>query len=249
MILLYIIIATIIVSLASLVGLILSSRHIEKKLHLFVTFAAATLLAVSFFDLIPHALFELEEAGGHIHEATGFILLGIILFFLVERFIHWHHCGNEHGDCSRKPKSGSLILIGDFVHNFIDGLLIAGAFLISPVTGLFTTITVLIHEIPQEFGDFAVLLHSGYSKSKALLLNFYSALSAVIGGVAGYFALETFEGIAPFAVLIAAGGFIYIALSDLVPSLHKHEKSTLWKETTIFMATIVFFYYFVLLLH
>lgn len=259
MILIYIIIATFLVSLTSFVGIVLSAKHIERKLHLFVTFAAAALLAVSFFDLIPHALHELEETGLHMHESTGFILLGVLLFFLVERFIHWHHCEQsghcdqdselELGECARKSNSGSLILIGDFVHNFIDGLLIAGAFLISPVTGIFTTITVLIHEIPQEFGDFAVLLHSGYSKFKALMLNFYSALSAVLGGVLGYFAFEFFEGVAPFAVLIAAGGFIYVALSDIVPSLHKHGRETLWKETTIFMATIVLFYYFVLLLH
>ncbi|MBN1175897.1 ZIP family metal transporter [Candidatus Woesearchaeota archaeon] len=249
MILLYIIIATILVSLTSFVGVILGSKHIEKKLHYFVTFAAATLLAVAFFDMIPESLEGLESAGFHSHELMGFVLLGILLFFLVERFIHWHHCGREHGDCERKSASGSLVLYGDFVHNFIDGLLIAGAFLINPITGIFTTLTVLIHEIPQEFGDFAVLIHSGYSKIKALMLNFYSALSAVLGGVLGYFALDAIQGVAPFAVLIAAGGFIYIALSDLVPSLHKHGRETLWKESTIFMITIVFFFYFILLLH
>ncbi|MBN2881264.1 ZIP family metal transporter [Candidatus Woesearchaeota archaeon] len=246
--LLEIIIATFIVSLASLVGLIFTGHHIEKKLHLFISFAAATLLSVSFFDMVPHSLEEIEGSGLDMHFGMMFILLGVTLFFLIERFIHWHHCDKE--DCSDKP-AGILILTGDFVHNFIDGLLIASSFMLNFATGIATTITVLIHEIPQEFGDFSVLIHSGFSKKKALLLNFYSALSSVLGGIVGYFAFDAAEKLAPFAVLIAAGGFLYIALSDIVPSMHKHKHDgkTRITETFIFVGTMIGFYFLVGLLH
>jgi zinc and cadmium transporter len=240
--LLYVVLATFIVSLVSLVGLAISSKGIKKFLHYFISFAAAALLAVSFFDLIPHAAEEI----GHWDEALPFVLGGIVLFFLIERLIHWHHCG--HDDCDQKP-AGLLILTGDFVHNFLDGILIAGAFMLDVRTGIATTLIVLLHEIPQEFGDFAVLMHSGYSKLRALKLNFFSALSAVLGGVVGVIAFDFAESFVPFAVLIAAGGFIYIALTDIVPSLHTHEKKTVWKETAIFVLSIIAFYFFLSLLH
>jgi len=246
LLLLYVVLATFIVSLVSFVGLAISSKGIKKFLHYFISFAAAALLAVSFFDLIPHAAEEI----GEIHDALPFVLGGIILFFLIERLIHWHHCGHNHGDCNQRP-AGLLILTGDFVHNFLDGVLIAGAFMLDVKTGIATTFIVLLHEIPQEFGDFAVLLHSGYSKMRALKLNFFSALSAVLGGIIGFVAFDVAESFVPMAVLIAAGGFIYIALSDIVPSMHqhKHEHSTVWKETAIFVVSIVAFYFFLSLLH
>ncbi len=239
----YIIIATVLISLISLVGLIISQNKIKKLLHYFISFAAGTLIAVSFFDLIPNAL---EEINLHIEESIVFVVVGIILFFLIERFIHWHHCDKEH--CHKKPE-GILILTGDFVHNFLDGILIAGAFMLDITTGIATAITVAIHEIPQEFGDFAVLIHSGFSKKKALLLNFFSALSAVFGGILGYIMFEKMQSVIPFAVLITAGGFLYISLSDIVPSMHKHEKKELILETVIFVATIVGFYFLLGMLH
>ncbi|MFC1723857.1 ZIP family metal transporter [Nanoarchaeota archaeon] len=245
--LLYIILATFIISLISLVGLAISHKQIKKLLHYFISFAAGSLIAVALFDLVPHALEELQEAGIHLEEAIIFIALGIILFFLVERWIHWHHCDKDH--CHEKP-AGILMLAGDFVHNFIDGILIAGAFMINATTGIFTAITVAIHEIPQEFGDYAVLIHAGYTKKKALLLNFISALSAIIGGILGYFIFDTVEGIAPYAVLITAGGFLYIALSDIVPSMHEHKrKRILALETIIFISTIIVFYFLLGFLH
>jgi len=239
--LIYIIIATILVSF---VGVLVSYKGIKRLLHYFISFAAGALLAVSFLDLIPHA----AEEVGELHVALPFVLAGIVLFFLVERFIHWHHCG--HDDCHDKP-AGLLILTGDFVHNFLDGILIAGAFLLDVRTGIATTLIVLLHEIPQEFGDFAVLIHSGYSKARALKLNFLSALSAVLGGIIGFVAFDLAESIVPFAVLMAAGGFIYVALSDIVPSMHKHKHShaTIWKETIIFILTMVAFYFFIGALH
>lgn len=213
----YIILATFIVSLISLIGLFAVGHKVKNFLYYFIAFAAATLIAASFFDLIPHALHEIEELGINAHESLIFVVLGILVFFLIETFIHWHHCGHE--DCDRKP-AGVLIFTGDFVHNFVDGILIAGAFMLNLWTGIIMTIMIMIHEIPQEFGDFAILLHSGYSKIQALKINFVSALSAILGGIVGYFTFDTITSITPYAVLFAAGGFLYIALSDIIPEMH-----------------------------
>lgn len=242
-----IILATLIISLISLVGIIISYKKIKKFLHYFISFAAGTLIAVTFFDLMPHALEELDGIM-HIEQSIVWVVLGIVLFFLIERYIHWHHCDKE--SCRDKP-AGILVLTGDFVHNFLDGVLIAGAFMLNASTGLFTALTVAIHEIPQEFGDFAVLIHSGFSKRKALILNFISALSAVIGGVLGFFLFKQIEGIAPYAVLLTAGGFLYVALSDIVPAMHQHDKNKniVMVETIIFVLTIIGFYFLLGALH
>ncbi len=245
--LLKIILATIFVSLISLVGILISYKKIKGNLHYLISFSAAVLISVSFFDLIPHALEELELGGIHLHESIFFLVIGIILFFLFEKFIHWHHCGKQ--DCDKKPL-GALILSGDFLHNFIDGILIAGAFLLDPLTGIIITLSVIIHEIPQEIGDFAVLIHSGYTKKRALFLNFLSALSSVLGGILGYFLLKSFESFIPFVVLITAGGFIYIALSDIIPELHKHKGNKInLIETSIFVLTIILFKFILEILH
>jgi zinc and cadmium transporter len=242
--LLYILSATIIVSLISLIGLITVGKKIEKFLHYFIAFAAGTLISASFFDLIPHAL---EEIGIHMHDSLIFVVLGIIIFFLIETFIHWHHCGCGH--CQKKP-AGVLIFTGDFVHNFIDGLLIAGAFMLNIWTGIITTLIVMIHEIPQEFGDFAVLLNSGYKKLQALKINFISALSAVLGGILGFFMFEKIESIVPYMVLIAAGGFLYIALSDIIPEMHEGEnKKRRIYEALIFIITLIGMKFFLEFLH
>ncbi len=230
----WILLATLVISAISLVGLIFSHKFVKKMLHYFISFAAGTLIAVAFFDLIPHALEEMIN----VEEGLVFVVGGIILFFIIERYIHWHHCDRER--CEDKP-AGILILTGDFVHNFLDGLLIAGSFMLDVSTGIFTSVTIAIHEIPQEFGDYAVLLHSGFTRYRALLLNFLSALSAVIGGVVGFFLFESVRSLSAYAVLLAAGGFLYVALSDIVPSLHKHRKNQwmLLAETAIFVGTIV----------
>ena len=246
--LLTIILATLIISLISLIGIIISHKNVKKFLHYFISFAAGTLIAVAFFDLIPEAVGKLEEAGMHIDESVLFIVAGILIFFLVERYIHWHHCGKH--ECKEKP-AGMLILMGDFVHNFIDGVLIAGAFMLGNATGIITTVSVAVHEIPQELGDFSVLIHSGFSKVRALYLNFVSALSAVIGGVIGFFVFNSVNRVVPYAVLIAAGGFIYVALSDIMPSLHHHKqnKSIVLNETIIFVLTLVGMYFLLGVLH
>ncbi|MDA3836480.1 MAG: ZIP family metal transporter [Nanoarchaeota archaeon] len=208
-----IILATFVVSLISLVGLILTGNKIKSFINYFIAFAAGSMIAAAFFDLIPEALSEVSD----LQFGLMFVVLGVGIFFLIETFIHWHHCGKEV--CGKKP-AGVLIFTGDFVHNFVDGLLIASSFMLDYKIGLVTTLLVIIHEIPQEFGDFAVLLHSGYSKWQAIKLNFASALSAIAGGIIGYYALKSVEVVIPYAVLIAAGGFLYISLSDIIPELH-----------------------------
>jgi len=240
--LIYIIIASFIISLISFFGIIIFSKRIENFMHYFISFAAAALLSSAFLDLIPESI---EIIGNHV---SLFILMGILLFFLVERFIHWHHCGKS--ECHKKP-AGTLNLIGDAIHNFIDGIIIAGAFMLNLQTGILTALTVIIHEIPQEFGDFTVLIHSGYNKIEALKLNFYIALFSVLGGVIGYFTFSKIQILIPYITSIAAGGFIYLALSDIVPEIHKHNhhKNIIFIETFIFVITIEFFYILLQLFH
>jgi len=216
--LIYIIIAVFLISLISLIGvltLFFQKKIINKLLIIFVAFAAGSLLGVAFFDLIPESF---EKLGN-----LNFVLIGIILFFLTEAFIHWHHHheGKECKTCLHPYVY--LNLIGDGLHNFLDGVIIAASFLINIPTGIATSIAIVFHEIPQELGDFAVLVHGGLRKSKAILFNFLSALFAVLGGILGYVFLSKIENFIPYIVALAAGGFIYIATSDLFPELHKER--------------------------
>lgn len=183
----------------------------------------------AFLHLIPEAILEI----GHDHDSLLnvfiFVIIGFVLFLLIEQFLHWHHHHHvhehpeEHGHEQVKPMS-YLILFGDGIHNLIDGLIIAASFVVSPTVGIITTIAVALHEIPQEIGDFGVLVYSGMKRFKALLLNFFSALVAVVGGVIGYFLAESSELAIVYLLPIAAGGFIYIAASDLVPEIKHGER-------------------------
>ena len=243
-----IILATVIVSLISLVGLVIAQGKIKTFLNYFIAFAAGSMIAAAFFDLIPEALGEVSDIGF----GLIFVVLGVGLFFLIETFIHWHHCGSEHCEGEHhdeKKPAGVLIFTGDFVHNFVDGLLIASSFLLDFRVGLITTLLVIIHEIPQEFGDFAVLLHSGYSVWQSVKINFVSALSAIVGGVVGYYAFESTQTFTPYAVLVAAGGFLYIALSDIIPELHNtHDKEKRFWESLVFILSMVLMKFFLSLL-
>lgn len=218
--LLYSIIATLIISLLSLAGivtLILKKEILNKITLLLVAFSAGSLLGGAFFHLLPESL-EISEG------LNPFIYLvsGIILFFILERFLKWHHC-HEDGECKVHTFT-YMSLFGDGVHNFIDGLVIASAFVISKDLGIITTVAVAAHELPQEFGDFGVLVHGGFSRTKALVWNFISSITAVFGAVTGYLLVGVFDNIASFLLPFAAGGFVYIAMSDLVPELHKELK-------------------------
>tara|TARA_Y100000310_G_scaffold298060_1_gene331633 strand:+ start:1346 stop:2095 length:750 start_codon:yes stop_codon:yes gene_type:complete len=215
----YILIAVIVISLISLVGILSISFKkslLNRVLSVFVAFAAGSLLATAFFDLIPES-FELLG-----RQSLTFVLMGIIGFFILEAFIHWHHSHGEECENCLKPVV-YLNLFGDSLHNFLDGLIIAASFLVNIQIGIASTIAISLHEIPQEIGDFAVLIHGGLSKSKALLFNFLSALFAVIGGVFGFLFLSKLQDYVPFVVALAGGGFLYIATADLFPQLHEEK--------------------------
>jgi zinc and cadmium transporter len=195
-----------------------------KWVPMLVSFAIGTLLGAAFLEVVPHA-FEAGDA----HHAAAAILGGILGFFLLEKLLLWRH-SHEHGEeagpshRAQHARAGTLILVGDTVHNFIDGVLIAAAFLQSPELGLVTAIAIVAHEIPQEVGDFLVLLHSGYSKTRAFALNVVSSMGSLVGGVLGYFALAGFENWEPTLLGVVAASMIYVAVADLIPGLHKRPE-------------------------
>ena len=220
-----IIFATVTISLVSITGIaILFRRELDhRKLRPLISLAAGALLAVAFLDLLPEAI---EESSLEPHLIFGVTLGSILVFFLFERILHWHHCSESihEADGGGQPRShlAYLNLVGDAVHNLIDGFLVACAFLLDVHTGVVVTLAVIFHEIPQEISDFGVLLYAGWSKSRALLANFLVALTAVIGAVAFYFFGGHIEAAVPLMAAVAAGNFIYLAAADLIPELH-HE--------------------------
>lgn len=206
--------------------LLLSENSRRNILPHGVSFAIGALLAVAFWGLIPHA-FEAVDPG-RFQSLSAMILGGILGFFVLEKLLIWRHChsGNceahSQGDDHHSHRSaGSLIILGDSIHNFVDGILIAAAFLTDIQLGIVTSLAVAAHEIPQEVGDFAILLNSGYSRSKALLYNVLASLSTVLGGILAYFGLDDLHEKLPYFLALAASSFIYIAVADLIPSLHK----------------------------
>lgn len=229
MILAYIILFTTIGSILSLAGsllLLTKKTFTENFSNLLVSFAAGVLLAVAFFDLIPEAMHEAGE-----NEFMSFVLFGFILFFLAERFIRIFHHHHEHGD---KP-STYLVLIGDGVHNFIDGVVITASFLTSIPLGITTSIAVAAHEIPQEIADMGILLANGLSKKKALFFNFLSALTAILGAIIAYFFADFIQQNVYIFLALTAGFFIYISASDLIPSLHEKLTNNKLLNTFVFL--------------
>ncbi|MEM2956255.1 MAG: ZIP family metal transporter [Candidatus Pacearchaeota archaeon] len=217
-VLIQILIATFLVSLISLIGIItlsLKKKLINRILILIIPFAAGALIGGAFLHLIPEASEKISY-----FLISLFTLLGFTLFFLIEKLFHWRHC--HKGECKVHTFS-YLILIGDAIHNFIDGLIIAASFILSYPIGIASTIAIALHEIPQEIGDFSILVYGGIKIKRALLFNFFSALTAILGGIIGFFISES-TNLAIFMLPIAAGGFIYIASSDLLPELRKEKK-------------------------
>lgn len=216
--LIFIILATLTISLISLVGLFTLSRRVNlsgKLLNLIVSFAAGAILAVVFFDLLPEA-FEM------LHSLL-WVLVGIALFFIFESGLHWHH---HHENCSQHDKKDPIVflnLLGDALHNFLDGVLIAASFLTGNAVGVATTFAIALHEIPQEIGDFAILVKGGLSKGRALFFNFISAIFAVLGGIIGFLFLSSLEGLIPYVISLAAGGLLYIATADIIPDLQRER--------------------------
>ena len=191
-----------------------------------VSFAIGALLGAAFLEVIPHA-FE----RGDPHQAAIAILGGIFAFFVMEKLLLWRHCHTEncevhdqHGTAHDHGRSGLLIVVGDTVHNFVDGLLIAAAFLQSTELGIIAAVAIIAHEIPQEVGDFLILLHSGYSRARALAMNLLSSAATVVGGVIGYFSLQYLLAWEATLLGVVAASMIYVAVADLIPGLHRQPE-------------------------
>jgi zinc and cadmium transporter len=205
-------------SVISLIGgvyLLYGKKGAAKLQQYAVPFAAGALLAASFFDLLPEAL-EHSDA----KPILMAVLSGFIGFFLLERFLHWFHHHHDDSESSGHRSTASLIIIGDSLHNFIDGLAIGASFLVSPATGVVTTLAVAAHEIPQEIGDFGLLLARGMSRKRVLMVNFFSALTTIVGAVLVFGLGDSLVISEPLLLAITAGFFIYIAASDIIPSIH-----------------------------
>lgn len=216
--------SVLIVSLVSFSGafaLALNEKTLKKILVYLVSFSAGALLGDAFFHLLP----ETVESFGFGVEVSLFVLLGILFSFIVETFIHWRHC---HIPVSKEHVHAFayMNLIGDGIHNLIDGLIIGASYLVSIPLGIATTVAVVFHEIPQEMGDFAVLLQGGFAKEKALFFNFLTSLSSLLGLGLAFLLAQSIEGITLFLIPFAAGGFIYIACSDLIPEIHRVRSET-----------------------
>ncbi len=218
------------VSLVSFIGVLfvgLKEAFIQRILMVLVGFSSGSLIGAAFIDLLPEALEETGEVMFY------YVIVGIVFFFAMEKFLYWRHC--HDGKCE-VHMFAYLNLIGDGVHNFIDGITIAASFLVSSPLGFAITLAVVFHEIPQELGDFGVLIYSGFGKKKALTYNFICALTAVGGSLVTYYLASSIQGVAHALVPFAAGGFIYIAATDLMPELHKRTQG---KESLIQLLTII----------
>ena len=224
MVLLQILVSVAVVSLISLIGIVtflMKGKFLDKMLFYFVSFATGALLGGAFLDLIPEAM------GRWGTSVIPFVLAGIVSFFVIERFLYFYHC---HKMKCPVHTFTYMNLIGDGIHNFVDGMLIAASFITSIPLGIVTSVAVICHEIPQELGDFSILLYGGFKKEKALFYNFLTSLTAFAGALAVYFLSASVQNIDSFLVPFGAGGFIYLAMTDLLPELHKTEEK---KETVI----------------
>jgi zinc and cadmium transporter len=211
------------ISIISLIGILAISvkEHILNKfLFVLVSLSTGALLGGAFFHLLPEAI---EEFGLPL-KTFELTLVGFGLFFILERALRWHHCHEAECDIHSKHL-GYLNLIGDAVHNLIDGIIIYSAFVVSPALGIPVLVSIALHEIPQEIGDYGVLIYSGFKRKTALIYNFLIALTAIVGVFIGYLLTNRLENINEFLLPFAAGGFIYIAASDLIPELHKEKNN------------------------
>lgn len=215
----------------------------QRWLNHLVSYAIGALLGAAFLEVLPHAVI----ASGDASATSAIVLAGILGFFVLEKLVLWRHChletceghdlpvvsaqgqgghhhGHAHGHAHGGSRSGLLITVGDTFHNFVDGVLIAAAFMESIPLGILTSLAIIAHEIPQEVGDFVILLHSGYGRAKALLFNVLSSLSSLAGGLLAYFALSAMQGAIPVFLAVAAASMIYVAVADLIPGLHKRTE-------------------------
>jgi zinc and cadmium transporter len=249
-------------ALSLLVAAAVSLTVLSSWVNWMVSYAVGAMLAAAFLHLLPEAFMQADSIEALFATTLG----GLLAFFLLEKAALWRHrhaaaedgahghaAGHLHGHShghnhAHGSRAGMLIVVGDGFHNFVDGILIAAAFLADVRLGIATTLAIIAHEVPQEVGDFIVLLHSGYSRKKALLLNLVSSLTAVVGGVIGYFALESARGAVPYVLVLTAASFIYIAVADLIPDMHRSTdaRSTLIQVLLIAagVATIALSHFF-----
>lgn len=233
-VLFYIILSTFLITLSVWVAvlfLFLKQEILSKIVLLLVALSAGTMMGGAFLHLLPEAV---EEVGYDNLALFATVLGSFAFFFLIEKVFHWRHC--HKGQCEVHT-FGHMNLLGDGVHNFIDGLVLASAFLIDIKLGFVTTFAVALHEIPQEIGDFGVLIYAGFNKKKALILNYLVALSVVFGGIVGYFLSFYVQDIVPYLLPFAAGGFIYIAASDLMPKIR--EEQSLSRSVNLFLVFVL----------
>lgn len=208
-------IAVSLISLIGIFGLLVNDRLFPKVLFLLVGFAAGALIGTAFLHILPEALHEGSSAAAFLY-----VIFGFIAFFILEKYFYWRHC--HHGVCDIHAFS-YLNLIGDSIHNFSDGMVIGASFSVGVSFGVVTTLAIIFHEIPQEISDFGVLVYGGFSRLKALIFNFLSALACILGTVIGFFMAKDAADFSLFILPFVAGGFIYIAACDLIPQLHKES--------------------------
>ncbi len=215
-----------VLSVAAAAAIALNAR--ASWVPVLISYAVGALLGAVFLEILPHA-FGMTE---NLENMAATILVGILLFFVLEKLVLWRHCHIEQCEAHDPPvalhhdhgRSGMMIMIGDTFHNFVDGVLIAAAFLASHELGMVTAIAIIAHEVPQEVGDFVILLHSGYSKGKALLFNMLSSTAMVASGVLAYFALQTMQQWVPNLLGLAAASMLYVSVADLIPGLHRRTE-------------------------
>lgn len=221
--------------LSVMAAAIVAFRAHAHWVPLLVSYAIGALLGAAFLDIIPEAF----EAAGNAQAVAATILAGILLFFVLEKLVLWRHCHTEeceahspehdhghhgHDQGHDHGRSGLMITVGDTFHNFVDGILIAAAFLADFKLGVVTALAIIAHEIPQEVGDFLILLHSGYTKRQALMLNLLASAATLVGGVLAYFALGAMQTWIPYVLALAASSMIYVSVADLIPGLHKRTE-------------------------
>ena len=204
--------------------------RMQRYLSAMVSYAIGALLGAVFLDILPEAI----ELSPNVGTLSATLLFGILLFFVLEKLVLWRHCHHEHCEAHEllaaeqgqhdHGRSGMMIMLGDTFHNFVDGIIIAAAFLTDVQLGIVTALAIIAHEIPQEVGAFAILLHSGYSKVKAFQLNLISSFASVAGGVLGYYLLHSMQSWIPTLLALAAASMIYVAVADLIPGLHKRAQ-------------------------
>lgn len=235
--------------LAAASFLLLSAGMRSRLLPGLVSFAIGALLGAAFLGLMPHALESPVQVNAHNIGAT--ILVGLLIFFMLEKMVIWRHCHSDHCEAHslnlehvQEKAAANMILIGDGIHNLVDGVLIAAAFLTDIHLGIVTSLAIIAHEIPQEVGDFAILLNGGFSRAKALVFNTLASLTMLVGALAAYFFLQETIAVVPYVLAIAAASFIYIAVADLIPGLHRRTELSATVQQFVLIITGVLVIYF-----